>query len=89
MEFEDTTIMVPNIQKCLFRTFSNECLTTCVISNVSCHEKVHIKRTKDATNKLIKMYEFEERFHFPKLFRYTEHLITISNTLVKKNNIQV
>jgi hypothetical protein len=68
----DTKIMVPNIQKCLFRTFSDECLTKCVISNhVSRHEKVNIKRTQDETNKLRKMYEFEERLHVPKLFRYT------------------
>jgi hypothetical protein len=72
VEFEDTTIMVPNIQKCLFRTFSDECLTKCVIStHVKGHEKVHIKRTQHETNQLRKMYEFEERFHLPKLFRYT------------------
>jgi len=69
VEFEDTTIIVPNIQKCLFRTFSNECLTKCVISNhVKCHEKVHIKRTQDATNKFKNMYELEKRFHVPKIF---------------------
>jgi hypothetical protein len=90
VEFEDTTIMVPNIQKCLFRTFSNECLTKCVISNhVKCHEKVHIKRTKDQTNKLIKMYEFEERFHLPKLFRYTAFNNNLKHFGLKKTNIQV
>lgn len=72
VEFEDTTIMVPNIQKCLFRNFSNECLTKCVISNhVKRHEKVHIQRTKDATNKLKNMYKIEEQFHVPKIFRFT------------------
>jgi phosphorylcholine metabolism protein LicD len=38
--FEDTTIMVPNIEKnVLYRNFSEKCLTTCKISNhVTLHE---------------------------------------------------
>ena len=65
--------MVPNIQKCLFRNFSNECLTKCVISNhVKCHENVHIERTKNSTNKLIKNYESEKkRFHIMKKISVT------------------
>ena len=86
VEFEDTTIMIPNIQKCLFRNFSNECLTKCVISNhVNGHEKVHIKRTKDATNKLKNIYEFEERFHLLKLFRYTTFNSNLTKFFIKKN----
>ena len=90
VEFEDTTIMVPNIQKCLFRTFSDECLTKCVISNhVSRHEKVNIKRTQDETNKLRKMYEFEERLHIPKLFRYTAFKNSLRYFGLKKTIIRV
>ena len=77
IEFEDTTIMVPNIQKCLFRNFSNECLNKCVISNhIKCHENVHIENTKNETNKFIRnyerSYEFEKkRFHILKKISFT------------------
>lgn len=36
--------MVPNVHNCLFRTFSKNCLTQCIISN---HVKFHEKENKE------------------------------------------
>jgi len=47
MAFEDTTIMVPNIEKnALYRNFSDKCLTACKISNhVILHDGIFNTRT--------------------------------------------
>lgn len=69
VKFENTTIMVPNIQKCLFRTFSKNCLTKCVISNhVKGHEKMKkILKSETETNIIKKIGQFEEKYHIPKI----------------------
>lgn len=53
--FEDTTIMIPNVEKnILYRNFSDKCLTTCKISNhVILHDGIFNTRTFQE-----KYYEF-------------------------------
>jgi len=74
VEFEHTTIMVPNIHNCLFRTFSKSCLTDCVVSN---HVKYHLNVNKELIRKGTKMYrniyDLEEILHLPKLLRFTHY----------------
>ncbi len=72
VEFENTTIMVPKMHKCLFRTFSTNCLTDCVVSN---HVKHHLNVNKQKCEKNTKLYrniyDLEESLHLPKVLRFT------------------
>ena len=72
VKFENTTIMVPNSHKCLFRTFSKKCLTKCVISNhVKGHENLKNLSKDETEMKIIKkICQFEEKYHIPKIMSY-------------------
>jgi phosphorylcholine metabolism protein LicD len=74
VEFENTTIMVPNIHKCLFRTFSKKCLTECVVSN---HVKNHVNVNKKSSEKNTKLYrnlyDLEEFLQLPQILRFTHY----------------
>lgn len=74
VEFENTTIMVPNSHKCLYRAFSNKCLTNHVISD---HVRRHINDNIKKHNKRLinfrKMYDIENFFHIPIKHRFTTY----------------
>lgn len=73
MEFEDTTIMVPNIEKnVLYRNFSDNCLTTCKISNhVILHDGIFNTR------------KFQKNSY--ELFKYIDNIDTFFNIPKKKS----
>jgi hypothetical protein len=76
VEFEDTTIFVPNIQECLFRTFSNKCLNECVISNhVKRHKNADIKKNNLQRIILKCANDIEEALHIPINLKYLTKMI--------------
>jgi hypothetical protein len=71
--FEDTTIMVPNIQKnMLFRTYSTQCLTACkILKHVGVHE-VGSKKLMELMYKYKKnIYQVECALHVPRNIMFT------------------
>lgn len=88
VEFEDTKIMVPNIQKnMLFRTYSNKCLDACKISkHVGAHE-VCSKRMMELRHRIIKkIYNFEKALHVPRNIMFTSLHYKLSKKIEKKMN---
>ena len=87
VKFENTTIMVPNIQKCLFRTFSKKCLTEFVISNhVKGHENLIKLFINETETKIIKKIDqFEEKYNIPKIMSYL--IYSCNNALFTFKNV--
>jgi lipopolysaccharide cholinephosphotransferase len=73
INFEDTTIMVPNIQKnMLFRTYSDKCLTSCkIVSNTDFHELCSKKIMEKRYHYLKNIYEVERIVHLPTKIMFT------------------
>jgi hypothetical protein len=88
IEFEDTKIMVPNIQKnMLFRTYSNKCLTACKISkHVGVHE-VCSKKIMEQRHRIVKnIYNFEKALHVPRNIMFTSLQYKLAKKIEKKMN---
>ena len=82
VKFENTTIMIPNIQKnTLFRTYSSHCLTTCKITNHTDIHEVCSKNMLEIRYRCIKrLYEFERKFNIPRKMMFT----SLQYKLIKK-----
>ena len=88
VNFEDTTIMVPNIQKnTLFRTYSSRCLTACKISN---HTDVHEICSRNVMELryyyMKKIYELERKLNIPKKIMFTSLQYKLLKKIEKKIN---
>lgn len=89
--FEDTKIMVPNIQKnMLFRTYSNKCLSVCKISKlVGVHEVCNKKIMEQRYRIIKKIYNFENAHHIPRNVMFTTLQYKLSKKIEKKMNNEV
>lgn len=88
VHFEDTTIMVPNIQNnILFRTYSDQCLTSCkIISHTDVHEMCSKKMMEKRYHYLKNMYEIESALHIPKNIMFTSLQYKLSKKIENKFN---
>jgi hypothetical protein len=88
IKFEDTTIMVPNIQKnMLFRTYSKQCLTACkILKHTDVHE-LYSKNLAEVRYRIIKnIYELECTLHLPRNIMFTSLQYKLSKKIEKKMN---
>lgn len=88
INFEDTTIMVPNIQiNTLFRTYSSNCLTACKILN---HTDLHEICSKNIIelryHYMKKIYELERKLNIPQKRMFTLLQYKLSKKIEKKIN---
>lgn len=88
INFENTTIMVPNIQiNTLFRTYSSRCLTACKIIN---HTDVHEVCSKNLMQVryyyMKKIYELERKLNIPQKRMFTLLQYKLSKKIEKKIN---
>lgn len=88
IKFEDTTIMVPNIQKnTLFRMYSSHCLTACKILN---HTDVHEVCSKNVIelryHYMKKIYELERKLNIPNNIMFTSLQYKVLKKIEKKIN---
>lgn len=88
VNFEDTTIMVPNIQKnVLFRTYSADCLTGCkIVKHTDMHEMSSKKIMELRYNYLKIIYDIECSFKVPKNVMFTLLQYNLSKKIEKKIN---
>jgi lipopolysaccharide cholinephosphotransferase len=88
IKFEDTTIMVPNIQNnMLFRTYSNKCLTECKISNHIVAHEVCSKKIIKLRYRIIKnIHNFESILQIPNNITLTSLQYKLSKKIEKKLN---
>lgn len=88
IKFEDTTIMVPNIQKnMLFRTYSDKCLTACKIANhIDVHELSCKKMMERRYSIMKKLYEVENALHIPRNIMFTTLQYKLIKNMEKKLN---
>ena len=86
--FEDTTIIVPNIQKnMLFRTYSNQCLTGCkIVKHTDVHELSTKKMMELRYNYLKTVYEIEYAFKIPKHIMFTSLQYKVLKKVEEKMN---
>ena len=88
IKFEDTTIMVPNIQKnMLFRTYSDRCLTACkIVKHTDLHE-LYSKNFAELRYRMMKnMYEVECALHVPRNIMFTSLQYKLTKKMEKKMN---
>jgi hypothetical protein len=88
IKFEDTTIMVPNIEKkILFRTYSKKCLTSCkILKHTDVHESCS-KQTLNLRYRVIKnIYEAERIFHIPRNIMFTSSHYRLAKIMENKLN---
>jgi phosphorylcholine metabolism protein LicD len=88
IKFEDTTIMVPNIQKnMLFRTYSNNCLTACkIVKHIDIHELTS-KKIMELRHRIFKkIYEIECALHIPRNIMFTSLQYKLTKKIEKKMN---
>ena len=88
IKFEDTTIMVPNIQEnMLFRTYSDKCLTACkIVKHTDVHESYSKKIAKVRYRYLKIMYEIECALHVPRNIMFTSLQYKLTKKIEKKMN---
>ena len=88
INFENTTIMVPNIQiNTLFRTYSSRCLTACKIINHTDVHEVCSKNFAEVRYRIIKnIYELECALHLPRNIMFTSLQYKLSKKIEKKMN---
>jgi phosphorylcholine metabolism protein LicD len=88
IKFEDTTIMVPNIEKkILFRTYSKKCLTSCkILKHTDMHESFS-KQMMNLRYRVIKnIYEVDRIFHIPRNMTFTSSHYRLAKLIEKKLN---
>jgi len=88
IKFEDTIIMVPNIEKkILFRTYSKKCFTECKILK---HTDIHKSCSNQMLNlkyRIIKnIYEVERIFHIPRNMMFTSSYYRLAKIIENKLN---
>ena len=88
LNFEDTTIMVPNIQtNTLVRTYSEKCLTACKITNhTDVHESCSKKLMQLRYHYIKKIYEAERKLHIPRNIMFTSLQYKLTKKIEKKIN---
>jgi hypothetical protein len=88
VKFEDTTIMVPNIEKnVLFRTYSKKCLTACkILKQTDVHEVCSKKTMELMYNYKKKIYEVECALHVPRNIMFTSLQYKLAKKIEKKIN---
>ena len=86
--FENTTIMVPNIQKnTLFRTYSNKCLTECkIVKHVYIHEMASKKLMELRYNIMKKIYNVESTLKIPRNIMFNTLQYKLMKKIEKKIN---
>jgi hypothetical protein len=89
VKFEDTTIMVPKIQKnVLFRTYSKQCLTACKISKHTELHEMSSKKMMELRFRIIKnIYNFENTLCVPRNIMFTSLQYKLLKKLEKIMNI--
>ena len=88
IKFEDTTIMVPNIEKkMLFRTYSTKCLTSCkILKHTDVHE-LFSKKMMNLRYRVIKnIYQVERACHVPRNITFTSAHYRLTKIIEKKLN---
>ena len=88
IDFEDTTITIPNIQKnVLFRTYSEKCLTSCKIQkHTGVHEVCSIKIMELRYKYFKKIYEIERRLNVPRNIMFISLQYKVAKKIEEKMN---